>query len=478
MAADRERMSAVDTAWLRMDRPTNLMMIVGVWILDEPLDFARFRQLIAERFLRYTRFRQRPVDDGVGAAWELDHEFDLDSHVRRVALPEPAGKYELEALVSDLAGAKLDPRRPLWQFQLVENYAAGAAVVMRIHHCYADGIALTRVLLSLTDTERDPPPQPEPAAPAAARPWRPRKGGLGAAMGQLPIPGAALVQRALADGADWLGRVAETARHPDHAAELARHALGAGLEMLRVASLPDDPMVRFKGTLGTRKLAAWGEQLPLPEVRTVAHALGCTINDVLMAAAAGALGSYLRELGEDTDGLVLRATVPVNLRDPGESIGLGNEFGLVFLELPVGIRDPLARVRAVSESMAGLKTSYQPALMLGLMATLGVLGEGAQRLAVDLLSSKATLVASNVPGPRTQLYAAGSRISQLMFWVPQSGGIGLGISILSYNGQVQFGLIADRKRVPDPRNIAARFGAEFEQIVLAVLLGPYLQAGS
>jgi WS/DGAT/MGAT family acyltransferase len=476
MASDRERMSAVDTAWLRMDRPTNLMMIVGVWVLDEPLEFDRFRQLIAERFLRFERFRQRPVDDGAGAAWELDHDFDLDSHVRRIALPEPAGKAELESLVSDLAGAKLDPRRPLWQFQLVENYTTGAAVVMRIHHCYADGIALTRVLLSLTDTEREPPPQAEPAAPPAARPGRLPKGGLGEAMSHLAIPGVALVRRALADGADWVGRVAEMARHPDHAGDLARHALGAGLEMLRVAALPDEPVVRFKGTLGTRKLAAWGEPLPLSDVRTIAHALGCTINDVLMAAAAGALGSYLREMGEDTDGLVLRATVPVNLRHPGEN-GLGNEFGLVFLELPVGIRDPLSRVRTVSESMAGLKTSYQPALMLGLMGALGVLGDAAQTLAVDLLSSKATLVASNVPGPTAQLYAGGSRIAQLMFWVPQSGGIGLGISILSYNGQVQFGLIADRKRVPDPRNIAARFGAEFEQIVLATLLGPYLQGG-
>ena len=127
--------------------------------------------------------------------------------------------------------------------------------------------------------------------------------------------------------------------------------------------------------------------------------------------------------------------------------------------------------------MAGLKSSYQPMLMLGMMAALGLLGDQAERLTVDLLSSKATLVASNVPGPRKQVYIAGSRISQLMFWVPQSGRIGLGISILSYNGQVQFGLIADRKRVPDPRSIASRFAGEFEAIVLATLLGPYLDAG-
>jgi WS/DGAT/MGAT family acyltransferase len=266
------------------------------------------------------------------------------------------------------------------------------------------------------------------------------------------------------------------ARHPDHAAELARHALGASLEVLRVATLPDDPDVPFRGALGTHKVAAWAEQLPLGDARAVAHALGCKINDVLMAAAAGALGGYLRDQGVDTDGLVLRAAVPVNLRDPSRAEGLGNQFGLVFLDLPVGIADPLQRVEAVSENMASLKGSYQPVLMLGVMAALGVLGEQAERLAVDILSSKAMLVASNVPGPPAAVRLGGSRIAQLMFWVPQSGDIGLGISLLSYDGKVQFGLIADRKRVPDPALLAARFVTEFESIVLAVLLGPWLAA--
>ena len=465
-------MSAVDAAWLRMDRPDNLMMIIGVWILDEPLDFLRFRQMIAERFLAFERFRYRPVDDLVSPGWELDRDFDLEAHVRRVALPGRAGKRELEALVSDLAGLALDPRRPLWQFQLVENYAGGAAVVMRIHHCYADGVALTGVFLSLTDAVREPAPTPEPAGRSRAHAIA---GGALDLVGHLHIPGVDLIRQALHQGADWIGKAAELARHPDLAGDLARHALGLTVELARVAALPDDAETRLKGPLGTRKRTAWAEPLPLTEVRTVARTLGCTINDVLMATAAGALGGYLRDQGDDTEGLTLRATVPVNLRDPAEALALGNHFGLVFLDLPIGIRDPLERVNAVRQKMAGLKRSYQPVLMLGLMATLGVLGETAENLAIDLLSSKASLVASNVPGPQYPLYLAGRRLSQLMFWVPQSGDIGLGISILSYNRQVQFGLISDRKRIPDPHEIAARFTAEFESILLAVLLGPYLQ---
>jgi WS/DGAT/MGAT family acyltransferase len=389
-----------------------------------------------------------------------------------VALPGRAGKRELEALVSDLAGLALDARRPLWQFQMVENYAGGAAVIMRVHHCYADGIAHTGVFLSLTDTAPEPRPRAEPPA-GVSRP-RPGHGGRFDFVGHLHVPGADLMRQALNQGADWIAKAADIARHPDQANDLARHALGMTVELARVAALPDDAETRLKGPLGTRKRAAWAEPLPLPEVRTVARTLGCTINDVLMATAAGALGGYLRDQGDDTDGLAIRATVPVNLRDPAEALSLGNHFGLVFLDLPIGIRDPLERVYAVRDTMAGLKTSYQPILMLGLMATLGVLGETAEDLAIDLLSSKATLVASNVPGPQYQLYLAGRRLSQLMFWVPQSGDIGLGISILSYNGQVQFGLIADRKRIPDPRAVAARFTSEFETILLAVLLGPYL----
>jgi len=457
-------MSAVDAAWLRMEEPTNLMMIVGVMIMDGPLDLGRLRRAVARRFLRYQRFRQRPVDDTVGAHWEADRDFDLDAHVLPAALPSPAGKRELESMVSVLAGQPLDPRRPLWQFHLVENYVTGAAVIVRIHHCYADGVALTRVFADLTD----------PASGAGRRPpaRRPPKRDRHPAPA---MPGGELLLDVVAGGRAWLARATDMALHPEHAGEFVGHALGGSLELLRLATLPDDPVTRLRGPLGRSKLAAWCEPLPLADVRAIAHLLGCTLNDVLMSAAAGAIGGYLRAQGEATDGLVLRATVPVNLRDPVGDAALGNRFGLVFLDLPVGIRDPLERTRAVSTAMARLKGSYQPVLVLGMLAALGILGEPAEKWVVHLLSSRATMVASNVRGPGEPVRLAGRAISQMMFWVPQSGGLGVGISILSYAGQVQFGLVADRRRIRDPRPIARRFGAEFESILLAALLGPYLR---
>ncbi len=467
-------MSAVDAAWLRMDRPTNLMLIIGVVVFDSRVGFPRFRRTIRERFLAFPRFRCRARQDTVSAAWEADTDFDLDRHVLRARLPAPAGDAELEAFVSQLASTDLDRDHPMWQFHFIDRFQGGSAVVLRIHHSYADGMAMIRVFLTLTDSEANPPGNKAGAAAAACA----DDDGKGeTALGRLNIPGADLLGQAYAEGSAFLGRAVELAQNPEQAAELARHALGIAGELARVVLLPDDPPTRFKGPLGARKRAAWTDPLPLSEVKAVARVLGCTINDLLMSTAAGALGGYLRQHGEDTDGVVIRAAVPVNLREPGSAASLGNYFGLVFLELPIGIRDPLERLFEVHAAMTRLKGSYQPVLTLGLMAALGRLPASVEAAAIDLLSTKATAVATNVPGPQQPLYLAGGRIGRLIFWVPQSGDIGLGISILSYDGQVEFGLIADAARVPDPDCVTARFRAEFESVVLSVLLGAYLEHG-
>ena len=146
----RERISGVDTAWLRMDQPTNLMMIVGVMMFDGKVTLAAVRRTIAARFLAFRRFRQCAVQDAAGAWWQDDENFDIKAHVLRAALPGAGGKRELEDFVSELASTPLDPARPLWQFHVVDNYRGGSALVTRIHHCYADGIALIQVLLSMT----------------------------------------------------------------------------------------------------------------------------------------------------------------------------------------------------------------------------------------------------------------------------------------------------------------------------------------
>jgi diacylglycerol O-acyltransferase / wax synthase len=217
---------------------------------------------------------------------------------------------------------------------------------------------------------------------------------------------------------------------------------------------------------------AWSDPLDLHEVRTVSRALGCTVNDVLMATVAGALGAYLREdRGYATTGVTLRASVPVNLRDAEEAMTLGNKFGLLFVGLPVGVANPLQRVYAMHDTMRELKGSLQPPLTLTVLGLLGLLPGRVQGPAIELFSRKGSLVASNVPGPQAPLYLCGQRIAEMHFWVPQSGSIGTGVSILSYAGKVFFGVIADRACIPQPQRLVDRLAPEFERLLLAATVG-------
>jgi len=219
-----------------------------------------------------------------------------------------------------------------------------------------------------------------------------------------------------------------------------------------------------------RTTQAASEPLPLSDAKTICKILRCTVNDLLLACAAGALRGYLLDGGEEVDGLTIRATVPVTLRPLEHAKKLGNHFGLVFLDLPVGEANPLRRLERVAASMRELKRSRQAALTFGLLAAVGMAPVALQRMALEMFSRKATTVATNVPGPQMPLYLAGCEVKELMFWVPQNGTIGMGLSILSYNGRVHFGLIADAKRVPDPEPIVQRFVREFEKLALITLM--------
>lgn len=479
----RDPMSRVDTAWLRMERPTNPMMITGVLMVAEPMSLARLRRVVKQRFLAYSRFRQKPVDTPTGAAWQEDEHFDLDWHVRESALPGRAGrtaakrksgdasasasdaeKRALERFVSHLASSPLDQSRPLWQFDLVERYGGGSALVVRIHHCYADGIALVQVLLSLTDTTRVPAKGSD-----LAKAWLKRDGAQVAKR-------VGAVDKYMKLGGKVVEKGMEMYRDPTLAAMLAREGGEIGRELVNALSLPDDPPSLLRGRLGVSKRVAWAPPLDLDEVKAVGRACDCTVNDVLMATASGALREYMLDRGEAVDGITLRATVPVNLRPLEHARKLGNHFGLVFLELPVGEGNPIARVQRVAKCMNDLKNSRQAIVAFGLLAALGMAPTALQGLALELFSRKATTVATNVPGPQQPLYMAGSAVHEMMFWVPQTGSIGVGLSIMSYNGRVHFGLIADARLIPDPDAVVRRFGDEFDKLVYLSLMGDWEQA--
>ncbi|WP_232338560.1 WS/DGAT/MGAT family O-acyltransferase [Lysobacter soli] len=453
-------MSRVDTAWLRMERPTNPMMITGVLMFAEPMSLERLKRVVKQRFLSYRRFRQKAVVTPAGAQWENDLNFNLDWHVQHAALPGRADKRALERFVSQLASSPLNHDRPLWQFHLVERFdGGGSALVARIHHSYADGIALVQVLLSLTDTQPD-----EGDGSELPRTWLKKEhAGVARRVGA--------VDRYVQLGSKVVEKGLEMYRDPSLAAVLAKEGGEIARELLHALSLSDDPPSMLRGRLGTSKRVAWAEPLDLEEVKAVGRACDCTVNDVLMATAAGALRSYMIERGDHVDGLTLRATVPVNLRPLEHARKLGNHFGLVFLDLPVGEDNPIRRLERVAQCMEDLKRSRQAIVAYGLLAALGMAPASMQGLALELFSRKATAVATNVPGPQQPLYLAGCMLREMMFWVPQTGSIGIGISILSYNGRVHFGLISDGRLIPDPDAVIRRFGAEFDKLLYLALMG-------
>jgi len=467
--ARRERMSGVDTAWLRMDRPSNLMMIVAVLVLDRRPDFRRLKRTVAARLAPYRRFTQKATLDASGGWWEDDAGFDLDRHVTRVRLPGAHGPDELRQLVARLAAQALNPRRPLWEFTLVENFGDGAALIARIHHCIADGIALVGVMLSLTD---DAPTVPAGQKPRRAR-RRPDQDHAAGALESLIEPVAGALKGAVRLSGEAVERYLEVLRDPAQVIDYARAAAQVTEDIAALATMADDSPTRFKGRPRRRKRVAWSEPLALAEVKAVGKALGCSVNDVLLASVAGALGAYLAACGEPTQGVEVRAMVPVNLRRGGSERRLGNRFGLVPLVLPVGIANPFERVYAVRARMEALKGSYVAPISLALLEVVGLLPRPVQQEVLDLLADKATAVMTNVPGPQQPLYLAGRRIEEIMFWVPQSGNIGMGVSILSYNGGVQFGLITDARLVPDPERVIARFRTEFEKLLLTLLMEPW-----
>lgn len=472
-----ERMSRVDTAWLRMDNDVNLMMIVGVWLLTPAVPLAALKARVQAKLLQYERFRQKAVPDTMGALWVNDEDFDIDEHVLAHTLKPRRGQSErqaLQQLCGELAMQPLDPARPLWQFHFIEQYEGGSALVARVHHCIGDGIALISVMLSITDGGTDPPQRRRRKRPEDAADRTDQGDWLADAVLK-PLTDIAV--KAVGMYGSGVARSIQILGNPQQpllgSVDMARSGVQVLADVGALALMADDSPTLLKGRPAGRKRVAWSEPLPLDEVKAVGKALGCSVNDVLLSCAAGALGGYLAGRGQALEGSEIRAMVPVNLRPLDQAWKLGNRFGLAPLVLPLGIANPVERVYAVHRRMDELKGSYQPLLAFAVLALSGLFIKPVQDAVLNMFAKKATAVMTNVPGPSQHLKFCGSTLRQTMFWVPASGDIGVGVSILSYGGGVQFGLITDEALCPDPQQVIERFQPEFEQLLWLALMLPW-----
>jgi WS/DGAT/MGAT family acyltransferase len=441
-------MSPVDAAWYHIDGPVNSAVVTSALLTRTPLDFERVKAVYNQRLASFERFRQRVVEKGFPLAtphWEDMPDFEIEHQLHHVALPAPGGAAALTELIDDLASTPLDRARPLWDVHVVDGVGGGSALVTRMHHCIGDGMATLQVVRALFDTVPDAPLQ------------RPMVSALATAERR--------VDDIRATVHDALDAVVHPRKALEHAAALLAGAVSLAGELLKRR----DPRSPLKGEFGLRKHVAWSKPVPLKEIKAIGAPLGAKINDVLVAAATGALRTYLSARGVDVDRITLRAMVPVNLRPPEHAQELGNEFGLVVLELAIGCADPLARIRLTRARMDGLKRSPEPAAMLALFNLFGHGPKALEDVAVQLFGSKASLVMTNLAGPTEPLYLAGVPIERAMFWVPHPGReLGMGISILSYCGRATLAVIADAHLVPDPQRIARLFDREFAAMRTAV----------
>src|SRR4051794_10268807 len=433
-----DRLSAVDAAFLHQESPTTQMHIGGVIVLEgPPPPFVELRDHVRSRLPLVPRYRQKLAAPPLGLGrqrWIDDPAFNLDYHLRHTALPRPGGDDELRRLVGRLFAQRLDRTKPLWELWYVEGLTGGrTALISKPHHALVDGISGVDLATVLFDLE------PEPRAVEGGDRWQPRPEPTGAELAAASLRNAVRLPFRAVEG---LGRV------PNELAE-AREAI-EGLGEVFWAGLnppPDTPLNARIGSHRRFEVAA----ARLEDFKTIKDKFGGTVNDVVLGVVAGALQRWFHARGLRTEGLELRAAVPVSVRTADERGALGNRLTQVVAPLPVGLRDPLARLQRVREAMADVKESKQ-ALGAQVIA-------GAQEFAPPTLLAQASrmnfstrffnVLVTNVPGPQVPLYVLGRRIESV-FPVPfLAGDRALAIAVMSYDGGMGFGLLGDMDAMAD-----------------------------
>ena len=402
-----------------MDSATNPMVINSVLFLEGAVPHSEVERLLRDRLLIHPRFRRRVADSmlpGIPPAWEEDPNFELANHLHRNGLPPPGDEDALAELVGDIMSSPLPRDRPLWQVHHIEGLAGGSVLVSRIHHAVGDGVALVKLLIGFTDEGPKPPP-PKVGLP--------------------PEKGATSV------------------------VALASMAGAKAYSLGKMLALSADPVGPLKGALGIQKKVAWSKPYDVGAIKRAAHARGAKLNDLVVATVGGALRSYLDQMGSQQD--TLRALVPVYVPKHAQGAEMGNHFGLVFLQMPVGGGDIESRIHESKRLMDDLKRAPDALVAMTVLGAMGLASEGIERIGIKIFTKKATMLLTNVPGPTEALHILGRRLSSVLVWAPVSGDVALGVSMLSYAGTMRMNVSADARVVREPGLIVKAFEETFEK---------------
>jgi diacylglycerol O-acyltransferase / wax synthase len=438
----RKNLNNADLAWLRLDRPENPLVITGLMILSAPIDYEQLTARIIETFTPFKRFQQRLVQPNKPlhrAYWEDDATFRFDNHIEKIDLPYPGDQSALERFISHLISTQMDFSRPLWHIYFIPSFEAGSAIIARIHHTIIDGISLMQVIsLALNETPVPDPHSISLGAKLMARSRRKHRQGL-----------------------------KENARSffscPGYARRKIRDAVIFLSEAIRILMMPADPATPLKGDLGSEKRAVWSQPIAMQLLRDIGKPTSSTTNEVMTACIAGALSQYLTLTGFAVRNLAIRAIVLVNLRPLELDKELGNKFGFYFLDIPLWIDDGFERLNLIKQKMDALKASPLAKVTFAIFRILGSLPAWLERAAMHFFDRKGSLVITNVPGYKRQLYLVGSPVYSITTMVPHSSQIGLGFSIVSYNDYAILGITSDAGVIPNPELLLAAFYQELER---------------
>jgi diacylglycerol O-acyltransferase len=445
-APTMDRLSTLDAEFLHLEDGIAHMHIAGVSVFEGPAPTGDdVRGLIGAKLHLIPRYRQRvrvvPLEIG-RPVWVDDPHFNLDYHVRHTALPAPGRDADLCLLMARLMSQPLDRNRPLWEAWVVENLPGGRwALVSKVHHCMVDGISGVELLSVLLDAERESTlPTPHP--------WQPE-----------PEPGwPAMVLDAWSGLAGDLGRLAgglaHVVRDPARSLRGGEHAVAGMLSLGR--NLANTPPLSIEGAIGPHRTWAHSSS-SLAEVKVVRQAFGGTVNDVVLSAVASGYRTLLLSRGEDADHARVRTLVPVSVRGDDARETLDNRVSALLLELPVHLADPLERLDAIESRMPELKGSGMPEA--GVLVTsmgdlappmiVGSVTRAGVRIMHRLPQRSVNTVTTNVPGPQFPLYCLGREMMEHRPFVPISHGVRVGTAILSYNGNLFFGVTGDFDTAPD-----------------------------
>jgi diacylglycerol O-acyltransferase / wax synthase len=445
--AAAERLTGLDTSFLHMERAGAHMHVASVSVFEGPApSHTEFREHIASRLHLVPRFRQKlrfvPFDQG-RPVWVDDPYLNLEYHVRQTALPGPGSDEQLRNLAARIFSQQLDRSKPLWELWLVEGLRDERfAIIGKSHHALVDGVSGVDITTVLFDLDAEPRGAPSPAPPWLARPE--------------PSDVELLSQA-------WRERLTspkEIARGFRAALRGPRQVLrGVGATSKMVGAGMSAPASVFNVEIGPHRRLAMA-QTDLDDLKRVKDAHGGTVNDVILAIVAGGLGRYLRARGHDTKGLELRAMVPVSVRAAEEHGALGNRISAMMAPLPVWCEDPVERLHVLTEQMGDLKSSGQAvgAEILTKLTDFAPSTIASQAARLQPAQRFFNLVVTNVPGPQFPLYVLGRKMESIFPMVPLARRQALCVGIMSYNGQVNFGLIGDYDAMADLES----FGLDLE----------------